>query len=190
MKKGICHPDRKKKESDSEEETSGWQTGRTVLRGWLQAGPNSLIGGSGEAGEETKWWRDYNVLQEAILHVNCEGICLQIHCGYISSPRFVLDHLQLSFLIGPFSRAKPGIHSVYCLMQINLDGVGGEDKHRRGRVLTVWDTWGVFFGAKWEAFLSDMFTIPPGTKIRETALFSTSKSVTLITVIMMCCHIS
>uniref|UniRef100_A0A3Q4IAI6 Glypican-3 n=1 Tax=Neolamprologus brichardi TaxID=32507 RepID=A0A3Q4IAI6_NEOBR len=39
-----------------------------------------------------------------------------------------------------FFRAKCGIHSVHCLMQINLDRVGGEDKHWRGRVLNVSDT--------------------------------------------------
>lgn len=68
-------------------------------------------------------------------------------------------------------------------MQIILDWVGAGGKRWRGRVLNVSDTRGVIFAAKCGTFLSDVFTIPPGAKIRGATLFTTSKSVTLITVI-------
>lgn len=120
----VCHIERK--ETQSEEKTSGWHEGKAVLRGWLQAGPNSAIGKYREAGKETKWWRDYNILRQAIPYVICEGICLQIHSGYIFTLRFVLDHLPLSSQIGP--SPEPNVAFILILsMQINLDcvGVGG-----------------------------------------------------------------
>lgn len=58
---------------------------------------------------------------KAILCVICEGICLQIHSGYIFTLRFALDHLPLSSQIRPSTEMW---HSFsYCLMQINLDCV-------------------------------------------------------------------
>lgn len=132
--------------------------GRAVLRGWLQAGPNSAIGRCREAGEETKWWRDYNVSRQAILCVICEGICLQIHSGYIFTPRFVLDHLPLSSQIGP--SPEPNVAFILVLSHADKFRLGGwlwwwwwgGDKRWRGRVLNVSDTWGVIFGAKCGAF--------------------------------------
>ena len=144
--KRVHHKNRK--EPQSVEETSGWHGGKAVLRGWLQAGPNSAIGRCSEAGKETKWWRDYNVSRQAILCVICEGICLQIHPGYIFTPWFVLDQLPLSSQIGPFP--EPILAFILILShadKFRLDGCG-RGGGSRGWVLNVSDTWGLIFGAK------------------------------------------
>lgn len=116
---------------------------------------------------------------KAILCVICEGICLQIHSGYIFTLRFALDHLPLSSQIRPSTEMW---HSFsYCLMQINLDCVFV--------CVCVISTQGFWYSTSpllnevLFFFLSDVFTIPPGAKIRAATLFTTSKSVTLITVI-------
>lgn len=83
----------------------------------------TVIGRCREAGEATKWWRDYNVSRQAILHVICEGICLQIHSGYIFTPRFVLDHLPLSSQIGP--SPEPNVAFTLILSHADKFRLGG-----------------------------------------------------------------
>lgn len=98
-----------------------------------------------------KWWRDYNVSRQTILHVICEGICLQIHSGYIFTPEICSGSSSIIPPDRTFSSQTWHSFS-YCLMQIKLDWVATGDKRRRARVLNVSDTRGVIFRAKCGAF--------------------------------------
>lgn len=129
------------------DETSGWREGKAVLRGWLQAGPNSAIGRYREAGKETEWWRDYNVSRQSNSlchlrgHMPANSLRVHFHSEICSGSSSIIlpdktIYRNVAFILILSHADKFRLCVCVCVW----------DKHPRFLVLNVSVTkWGTFF---------------------------------------------